>query len=635
MTPAVPAGIGVSYSGTDEHKAALARVLASKLFSEAPTLKKLLEYSAQKTKEGTISALTQRGVFFGVFGDKGDISKVAATANRLRQHLDNYYKTEDGRGDPLRLNVPRGSYLLVVQNLVEIDDFADVRDTNHGIAPNIFQHFVESLSIQEGVRPEARDARTRRWVETSRFSGTVTLPEDGAFKSFFTYLARSGEQLTFTQMRRLTETIGIHSIMLDPLLSEPVDAEGIVLDLPTPRATAPMSAHGHFTRVGGPRQQSYGEAAHYAIPTKRLAGTDAAFVYLVLGPSGHSDAHHHPGDELLLVLEGRVEVHLIDSGLSVELNAGGYAHFFAEQNHSARNLSSIDFARVFIIRFYQLGGHDTRQEMRRELWDVISEVRPGKMRRLNDLTWGWILEAAADRPRPPARTGEERKIPAVVQNPLGLARLLSKLPAPRVKAFRQRIARTPSITDWLWRVQTNQISVPVQRLPEIAELFGAFDLLLCEFIFPSSSRQVIVCREPDARRHDWADMGDVADELPSTRLAQGVKYEIPRRSLACSDVAITWLTLDPMTNTNYNRHPGCELLMPMKGSVSVERRNAGWICHVSTDQVAHYDSDTDHRVVNRSSEQAEMFLIRFFGEDREKKLRQTNRYSAKKERAGS
>ena len=90
-----------------------------------------------------------------------------------------------------------------------------------------------------------------------------------------------------------------------------------------------------------------------------------------------------------------------------------------------------------------------------------------------------------------------------------------------------------------------------------------------------------------------------------------------------------------MTNTNYNRHPGCELLMPMKGSVSVERRNAGVISHVSTDQVAHYDSDTDHRVVNRSSEQAEMFLIRFFGEDREKKLRQTNRHSAKKERPGS
>ena len=71
--------------------------------------------------------------------------------------------------------------------------------------------------------------------------------------------------------------------------------------------------------------------------------------------------------------------------------------------------------------------------------------------------------------------------------------------------------------------------------------------------------------------------------------------------------------------TDVNRHPGCELLVPLKGEVSVEYVDGATheLCRVTPSELAHYDSERPHRVANKSrTEPAEIFVIRFFGEDR-------------------
>jgi TolB-like protein len=95
-------------------RAELDRILATKGFSNAGRLSKLLRYIVEKTLAGETDQLKEYSVGVEVFDRDGNYdprldSIVRVEAGRLRTRLDQYYNGE-GAGSPIRINLPRGGY---------------------------------------------------------------------------------------------------------------------------------------------------------------------------------------------------------------------------------------------------------------------------------------------------------------------------------------------------------------------------------------------------------------------------------------------------------------------------------------------------------------------------------------------
>ena len=99
----------------DQHvRAELDRILATKGFSSAGRLSKLLRHVVEKTLAGETDQLKEYAVGVEVFERDGNYdprldSIVRVEAGRLRSRLEQYYSGE-GAGSPIRINLPRGGY---------------------------------------------------------------------------------------------------------------------------------------------------------------------------------------------------------------------------------------------------------------------------------------------------------------------------------------------------------------------------------------------------------------------------------------------------------------------------------------------------------------------------------------------
>jgi hypothetical protein len=594
--------------------------------------------------------------------------------NLIKEHLKNYYDHE-GKLDELRLTIPDGQGCVMWYKPAESRTqsghnwpIIETVDDGAPVTMEKFKAFLERQSDAQGTSAPERDRDLQIWATTNGYPEPATKSLD----AFFKYLEQDAGTLTFTRMRDLAEGLGIHAIMLDPLLSREVREDCIVLNLPSASGSANIK-DGHF---GTPPPYAppsrtpdvHGSGATYAIPDRKIEGTDAAFVFLRLEPKsekfpngGHSAQHHHPGDELLLVLKGSVSVTFIDTGVTFELKEHSYVHFYAEQNHAVVNESSKHSAELFIIRFYQLHSKPTqqvstkwtRQAMRHELWDWARDSpAPRAFRSKNYLTWGWLLGAVADRsvqprlqrPDQPVKSG----IPHQILNPFGLARFLNQAGPGNSKGLKKLLAdlesehntlienprkhlKLPAGRDWLWLLQNNQIKVPRRLIAKLVDVYNVFDLLVCEFLFPSWPRQVVVRRDVGNKDIDWVDMMSVVNETPelkqragvnhgASRLQSGVVvYQVPTRSLFCSDVAISWLQIKQIKEadlaTSPNTHTGCELIVPLEGKVAIEYvdgpRPRVFTVTANT-QIAHYNSNRKHILKNIGDGPATMFVIRFY-----------------------
>ena len=95
----------------------VARLIASPQLRDAPRLQSLLRFvislalagKAEEIKESTIA----REVFSRA--DTTGDSIVRSAAGRLRTRLDEYYGRE-GVDDPVRISIPRGSYVPVIHH---------------------------------------------------------------------------------------------------------------------------------------------------------------------------------------------------------------------------------------------------------------------------------------------------------------------------------------------------------------------------------------------------------------------------------------------------------------------------------------------------------------------------------------
>ena len=96
-------------------RAQLNRVLASGDFAQSERMKSFLRFVVEETLEGRSAQLKEFTIATGVFGrdesfDPQTNTIVRVEAGRLRRRLERYYLT-DGRGDAVRIDLPKGSYV--------------------------------------------------------------------------------------------------------------------------------------------------------------------------------------------------------------------------------------------------------------------------------------------------------------------------------------------------------------------------------------------------------------------------------------------------------------------------------------------------------------------------------------------
>src|SRR3984957_10711914 len=92
------------------------RILASNTLHASDVLRRLLKFLADKTFSGEADGLKEYSVGLDALGkpptyDPRQDSGVRLQASRLRQKLDEYYRSE-GRNDPLVIELPKGRFKL-------------------------------------------------------------------------------------------------------------------------------------------------------------------------------------------------------------------------------------------------------------------------------------------------------------------------------------------------------------------------------------------------------------------------------------------------------------------------------------------------------------------------------------------
>ena len=419
----------------------------------------------------------------------------------------------------------------------------------------------------------------------------------------------SNHKLDFVQVRNLAETFKIHVLLLDPLFSHAVEAEGVALSL-----------NRDFVPIGDARDKRYGRGVQYKIPWKRLADTDAVLAFLDLPPQTKSDVHSHLGDEFLFVISGEVVIAFEDTEVSTTLGQGDYIHYYAEQTHAAANVT-LNPAELFIVRFYQLRTEGTRQGIKRAVDDAVSEAPSlaGKTK-IPPALVPW-LRAMSSIPVPiggvPTESEWSRKPneqrPRLVKDTAGLGRFLEEVRVMRAHSSYKMVCDASGESAEYHRQLENGIAeVPCADLCNIAEWYGVQEMLLHNYICPAFPHVVAVrgLTSPSISK----DFAAVAEQVTE---GSSVKYGLPRRNLMYSDMSINLTMLKPNQATLANAHPGFEFVMPLEGVCKVVFESSGTVFRASAHErgYVHYSSEQLHRVVTES-EPARVLVIRFYRDRR-------------------
>jgi hypothetical protein len=109
----------VKESDQDPRRALVRRVTHSSTFAKSERLSSFLTYVCEMTLSGRSHEINEQKIGTAVFGRAPDYDStidgiVRPQASRLRQRLDVYFNGE-GANEPLRINLPRGSYVPVFE----------------------------------------------------------------------------------------------------------------------------------------------------------------------------------------------------------------------------------------------------------------------------------------------------------------------------------------------------------------------------------------------------------------------------------------------------------------------------------------------------------------------------------------
>jgi len=103
----------------DDVRGELAGIISNIAFQQAPRLRQLLEYLVHETLNGRAARIKGFTIAQEVFGrddpeDAQTSTIVSVQARRLRRRLDEYY-AGDGKNDPVRIQIPKGTYVPVFE----------------------------------------------------------------------------------------------------------------------------------------------------------------------------------------------------------------------------------------------------------------------------------------------------------------------------------------------------------------------------------------------------------------------------------------------------------------------------------------------------------------------------------------
>lgn len=391
--------------------------------------------------------------------------------------------------------------------------------------------------------------------------------------------------IRFAELPLLEECFHINRLLFYPLLSaverRPVVILSLDEDFHNPERRMPLPK---------PDTGPLGKNRDYATPARRLAGADATFVRLLLGGKGASANHEHPGDELLLVIDGQVEIRFDANGIRTVMNKGDLVHFYAEQRHQVFNLGPRP-AELFIVRFHQFAsskGFDSRQDV----WHAVDRLlaadvpeRPGDPDlSIQEHARHWIRESIP-----------HYSLSVPTHDYLGLSRFLQQwLRWKKPEESRQNLQ---SQLDQL--SPTNLATLDWdEMLEDFPRMLGVDRFLLEGFASPAVPAVVLV-REQDYTRQD------------SHQGIGGAAYSLPQRNLSCSDISIAKVKLNAGSSGPKNSHPGLEAILCLKGTVTIEVDGAGATV-VGPRCLCHFDSTLRHRVRNLGDGEAAYFVIRFY-----------------------
>src|SRR5258708_17429275 len=113
----VPQSAAIEGLQTDERWQLVQRIVCSAPFQKSTRLRELLQYLVEQTLHGNAHELTEQHIGNALFHKPSDYSpledsSVRVHVRQLRLKLHEYFN-EDGRNEPIILEIPKGSYAPV------------------------------------------------------------------------------------------------------------------------------------------------------------------------------------------------------------------------------------------------------------------------------------------------------------------------------------------------------------------------------------------------------------------------------------------------------------------------------------------------------------------------------------------
>jgi quercetin dioxygenase-like cupin family protein len=427
------------------------------------------------------------------------------------------------------------------------------------------------------------------------------------------------------EARSLASIYGVSDLMVDSLVSESVPGHFVQEDFR------------EFVLI-----RPFGHGSRYLIPQHALQGKDPVFLILCLAPGDLSELHKHPGDEFILVRKGTVDLCLYDTNQCETLTQDDYVHFYSEKPHRLVN-NSKKMAEVLVLRFYQFH-RGIRQRVSNAVMRFLAQMErradlpESVFRSFRRDVAPWLRQVATESSVDPIRVGpDDYYQPSArnnrVQNFVDLSRVIRGLNDSRRRPYNQtRLVEEFNDRVRRWNEDHRDDSVPERKRHQIwnflhgfpvpdatshdlmvfADIFGIPAILLAGYLYPAG-RDIVVIRGNENRYgHKVDDVEEFPDDV--FHCSPSVKYSLPRHTLAQSDVAIAFVEFPPKSATVWNRHPGTELILPLRGSVTVNFKNLLNSCAASDgDEYCHFLSEHEHQVVNESSRRAaEILVVRFY-----------------------
>jgi quercetin dioxygenase-like cupin family protein len=362
-----------------------------------------------------------------------------------------------------------------------------------------------------------------------------------------------------------------------------------------------------------------GHGVTYAIPSSVLAHTDedeVALVHLLIQSGGQSISHSHPGSEIIYVLEGRIEVVFEDSGLCGVLADGDYAHFSSDLPHWVRNTSGKP-AQALVVRYLQLALSDTTGTRLQYLKNASRALKGDSGRKRSAQL---VTKIADEMVRPVPFSGRnDNSDDMEVVDRFGLARLLRLITSQGGERFSLRSlahrashlkivgGAQPFTRSRLDRLQNGLSPLNAKEIKVLADLYDVQPFLFYDFLYPTIRGSVVVRVNQESVKGLLTDFKDIPQALIGE---EGITMQVPCRRLMDSDTAIVIVTLAEKKSGQFNRHPGHELAVHLKGDLAIEFKDESTIS-VPNGGYAHYHSTDPHRLVNQGAGAAKFMVIRF------------------------